>query len=266
MKQSGILRSILLSLVVLLSCPAWAFFGHEAEGGRWAHKPARTVVLVHGAFADGSCWVEVIRLLQAEGVKVVSVQNPLSSLAADVTATQRVLNQQTEPVVLVGHSWGGMVITEAGTHPKVSALVYVAAFAPDIGLSVAEMLQPYPPAPWLGDTMADEAGNLTLNQSAFLKYFAPDLPARQARALWSVQVPTFQGTLVEKATQVAWSGKPSWYVLAEQDKIINPDLQRAMSARMGARVTPIRSGHLPMLSHPHGVASVILNAVRGRER
>ena len=266
MKQTAFLRSILLALMVLILRPGWAFSGHGAEHSRWGQGPARTVVLVHGAFADGSCWGDVIRLLQAEGVKVVSVQNPLSSLAADVAATNRVLNQQTEPVVLVGHSWGGAVITEAGAHPKVDNLVYVAAFAPDVGLSVSELLQPYPPAPWLGDTVADEAGNLILNQSAFLKYFVPDLPVRQARALWSVQVPTFYGTLSDRTTQAAWRSKPSWYVLAEQDKIINPDLQRAMSASMGARVTSLRSGHVPMLSQPHRVAAVILSAVRGRDR
>lgn len=264
MKLSTLLRSILLLVMALLARPGWAFLDNAVDKSRWGQVPDRTVVLVHGAFADGSCWSEVIRLLQAAGVKVVSVQNPLTSLAADVIATQRVINQQGTPVVLVGHSWGGMVITEAGNHPKVSSLVYVAAFAPDVGSSAAALLQPYPPAPWLADTVADEAGNLTLSQPAFLKYFVPDLPVRQAKALWAVQVPTFHGTLVEPVTQAAWRSKPSWFVIAEKDGIIHPDLQRATSARMKARVTSLRSGHVPMLSQPYRVAAVILDAVRAR--
>jgi pimeloyl-ACP methyl ester carboxylesterase len=266
MIKTMLLRLLFAIAALLFQGQAWAHADGWDDQRRWGPKPSRTVVLVHGAFADGSCWGDVISLLQAEGVKVISVQNPLSSLSDDVAATHRVLNQQTQPVVLVGHSWGGMVITQAGTHPKVDSLVYVAAFGPDTGMSVAGMLQPYPPAPWLGDTIADEAGNLTLSPTAFVKYFVPDLPRRQASALAAVQVPTFRGTLIDVATQVAWHTKPSWYLLAEQDQIINPDLQRVMSARMNARVKSIRSGHVPMLSHPHRVVAMILDAVHGRDR
>lgn len=226
--------------------------------------PEKTVVLVHGAFADGSCWVDVIRLLQAAGVKVVAVQNPLASLAGDVAAVQRVVNQQTTPVVLVAHSWGGMVATEAGVNPKVESLVYVAAFAPEVGQSIASMLAAYPPAPWAGELQADEAGFLTMPMATFLRDFAPDLPLRQAQALQAVQGPTFQATLGEAVTQAAWQSKPARYLVAEDDRIIPPDLQRQMAARMGARTTRLAAGHLLMLSHPAVVAQAILAAVRGR--
>lgn len=226
------------------------------------HAPKKTVVLVHGAFADGSCWDEVIRLLQADGVEVVAVQNPLSTLAGDAAAATRVINQQTRPVVLVGHSWGGMVITEAGVHPKVESLVYVAAFSPDVGLSVASMLQPYPAAPWLGQLVPDEVGQLTLSTKAFVTYFAQDLPLARAKALAAVQVPTYHGTLAEPATQTAWRGKPSWYVVAEQDHIIPPDLQRVMAARMNARVSTVPASHVVMISQPQQVVKAIHEALR----
>lgn len=267
MSCPNIVRYLMIALcALLLTTNVFAHDGEPERGRHWHNPPERTVVLVHGAFADGSCWGDVVRLLQDEGVKVVSVQNPLSSLGADVAAANRVINQQTQPVVLVGHSWGGFVITHAGMNAKVDSLVYIAAFAPDIGLSVASMTAPYPPAPWTGELVPDEAGNLVLSEKAYINYFVPELPWRQAKALSATQVPTFGGTLVETATQTAWRQKPSWYLLATRDQIINPELQRVMAARMNARTTSIRSGHVPMLSHPEKVAEMILHAVRGRDR
>jgi pimeloyl-ACP methyl ester carboxylesterase len=245
-----------------ISASALAVVNQASDEGARHPAPARTVVLVHGSFADGSCWNDVIRILQARGIRVVSVQNPLNSLAGDVAAVTRVLNQQSEPVVLVGHSWGGVVITEAGVHPKVQSLVYVAAFAPDVGGSVGSLLQGGAPPPWLGDLKPDEAGYVTLNEYAYLNYFAPDLPLRDRKALQASQTPTFGGTLNDATTFAAWRSKPSWYVLAEDDQFIPANLQHAMSSRIGAKVTRIRSSHVAMISHPHPVADVITEAVR----
>jgi pimeloyl-ACP methyl ester carboxylesterase len=221
----------------------------------------RTVVLVHGFFADGSCWDAVIALLQRAGVHVVAVQNPLESLAGDVAAANRVIDQQTQPVVLVGHSWGGAVVTAAGMNPKVTSLVYVAAFAPAAGQSVNDLLASYPPPPWLASVVADEGGFVTLSEAGYLKYFAPDLPRWQARTLAVSQGAAFAGDLVEPVAAVAWLAKPSWYVLTEIDQMILPELQRRMSADMRARVVPVRTGHDVMLSRPEAVADVILSAV-----
>ncbi len=264
MRPSRLLH--LLRLCVLIPAALWALAAAAHPDGPHgpAHGQRKSVVLVHGAFADGSCWSEVIRLLQAQGVSVVSVQNPLASLAGDVAATQRVIEQQTAPVVLVAHSWGGMVITEAGVHPKVAALVYVAAFAPDVGESVAQLLQPYPAPEWLGGIVQDSAGYQTLDEPTFLRHFAPDLPNRQARALSAAQGPTFGGTLVERTNFAAWRTKPTTYLLAEDDRIIPPLLQQAMAARASGTTTRLDAGHLLMLNRPARVAQAILAAVHAR--
>lgn len=259
-------RRLLVVGAFFMASHAMAGGNDGDRGPNWHNPPTRTVVLVHGAFADGSGWGDVVRLLQEEGVKVVSVQNPLTSMAADVAAANRVINQQTQPVVLVGHSWGGVVITHAGMNPKVDSLVYLAAFAPDIGESVYSLTVPYPAAPWINETVADEAGNLTLSEKAFLKYFVPDLPSREAKALAAVQGPTFGGTLLEPATVAAWKVKPTWYMLAKRDQMISPGLQLVMAAKMNARVTTVEGGHVPMLYNPKKVTAMILDAVRGKDR
>jgi pimeloyl-ACP methyl ester carboxylesterase len=258
MKPSILRRTLaLLAALWLSALPAHSI---EARHGPGGHD--KTVVLVHGAFADGSCWSEVIRLLQGHGVKVVSVQNPLASLSGDVSATHRVVDQQTTPVVLVAHSWGGVVITEAGMNPKVTSLVYVAAFAPDVGDSVFGLLQAFPRPPWLAGIVQDSGGYQTLGEETFLNYFAPGLPLRQARTLFAVQGPTFGGTLTDRTSMAAWRSKPSTYVVAEDDQIIPPELQRAMASRIRARTTSVAAGHLVILTHPAKVAQAILAAVR----
>jgi pimeloyl-ACP methyl ester carboxylesterase len=255
--------SALVSAVVFSSGAAWsAPAGPELASPASTHS--RTVVLVHGFFADAGCWSEVIRILQATGIKVVAVENPLSSLTADAEAARRVIDAQPGQVVLVGHSWGGVVITQAGMDPKVSSLVYVAAFAPDQGMSVTNLISGFPPAPWTSTLQADDSGNLTLSEAGYLKYFAPDLPPRQARVLSAEQGSTFEHALDEPVSQVAWRSRRSWYVLAEEDQMIAPDLQRAMSAQMNARVVHVRSSHVVMLSHPEVVAAVILEAAQAR--
>ena len=223
--------------------------------------PQKTVVLVHGFFADGSCWAQVIRILQDSGIRVVAVQNALQSLAGDAEATRRVIDQQPGQVVLVGHSWGGMVITQAGVDPKVDSLVYVAAFAADAGVSVSNLLAPYPPAPWIADVVADDSGGLSLTTAGFVKYFASGLPQGKALELSAVQEPTFAGEQQEPLTQAAWVNKPSWYVKTDDDEIIAPALQGAMSSHIGAHVVDVPSGHLVMVSHPEKVAEVIVEAL-----
>lgn len=231
-----------------------------ADTSRMTARP--TVVLVHGAFADGSSWQRVIPLLQARGFPVVAVQNPLSSLADDAAAVTRAINQQPGSVILVGHSWGGAVITQAGVNAKVAALVYVAAFALEAGQSINTLLQGLPPAPWLAELRQDEGGFLTLSARGMSRYFAPDLPAREASLLAATEGPWFAGCLGDTLTQAAWHGKPSWWVLAEEDRMIDPLLQQGMAAQINANVIKVRAGHTVLLSHPHRVVEAILQAAR----
>ncbi|KPH06487.1 alpha/beta hydrolase (plasmid) [Rhizobium acidisoli] len=219
-----------------------------------------TVVLVHGAFADGSAWNKVIPLLQNEGLKVVSVQNPLTSLADDVAATRRALDNETDPVVLVGHSWGGVVITEAGRHESVKSLVYVAAFAPSEGQSVAELTKDYPTPSGFAHIIADKEGFLTLSPEGVAKHLAQDLPADQTSLMAATQGPVRGRNFEEKVSDAGWKTKPSWYVISEQDHMIQPDLQKAMAKKISAHVVSLSAGHTPQLSQPAEVAKVILAA------
>jgi pimeloyl-ACP methyl ester carboxylesterase len=224
-----------------------------------------TVVMVHGLFADGSSWQKVIRILQSKGVNVVSVQNPLTSLADDVAATNAAIDLQSGPVVLVGHSWGGVVITEAGNNPKVTGLVYVSAFAPGSGQSINDLVNGLPPAAWLVDLVRDERGFLKLSESGVAKYFAPDVAEREQEVLYATQGPFPLGLLGDKVTRAAGQRLPSWWVLPENDQIIDPRLQAAMAAGINSTVTRIASSHVAMSSHPREVAEVILRAVAGVE-
>ncbi|WP_321896658.1 alpha/beta hydrolase [Paraburkholderia heleia] len=218
------------------------------------------VVLVHGAFADGSSWNRVIPLLEARGLHVVAVQNPLSSLADDTAATKRVIGQQKGPVVLVGHSWAGVVISEAGNDGKVKSLVYVAAFAPDNGQSIADITQGQPAAPWASELRKDSAGYLTLSDKAIRQDFAPDLPPAQQRIVAATQGPWFSGALSQKVTQAAWHDKPSYFVVTTRDRMIDPALQESMAKHIGAKVTRVNGSHVSMLSQPKAVADAIIDA------
>ena len=220
----------------------------------------KTVVLVHGAFADGSSWSKVIPLLEAKGLKVVAVQNPLSSLAEDAAAARRAIDAQPGPVILVGHSWGGAVITEAGTDDKVKALVYVAAFAPDEGQSINIMTKPFPPAPWTAALKVDSGGFLTLPEANILSDFAQDLPPAEAKIVAATQGPWAARCLDDVITTAAWKTKPSWYVLSGQDHMIDPRFQAAMAANIKAHVVKVDASHVVMLSHPQDVANTIIAA------
>ena len=225
-----------------------------------ASDPPKTVVLVHGAFADGSSWRKVIPLLEAKGLRVVAVQNPLSSLAGDVDAARRVIDAQPGPVILVGHSWAGVVISQAGVDDKVKALVYVAAFAPPKGVSINDLGKGQPPAPWLAQLQPDSAGYLRLNDDAVGKYFAQDLSAEDIRITAATQGPAFSGIFDEKITQAAYETRPSWYIAAMHDGMIPPVAQQAMAKAIGAKATELPASHVVMLSRPKEVAEVILDA------
>jgi len=220
---------------------------------------ARNVVLVHGLFADGSCWSEVIARLQPKGLHVTSVQNPLTTLPEAVAAAQRVLAVQQGPTVLVGHSFSGMIVTEAGVDPKVSAVVYVAARAPDAGEDYAALAKGFPAPPAsAGIVWSDDWGQLT--EEAFLRDFAGDLPVDKARILYAVQAPFNRALLTGKTTHAAWRSKPSWYAVSTEDRTINPDLERFMAKRMGAKTIEVKASHLSLISQPDVITNLILEA------
>jgi pimeloyl-ACP methyl ester carboxylesterase len=220
---------------------------------------ARNVVLVHGLFADGSCWSEVIARLQAAGINATSVQNPLTTLEESVAAAQRALALQDGPTVLVGHSFSGMIVTEAGIDPKVTALVYVAARAPDAGEDYTALANQYPAPPasagivWSGDYGR-------LSEAAFLRDFAGDLPVAKARVLYAVQAPFARQLLAGKTAHAAWRSKPTWYAVSTEDRTINPDLERFMAQRMGAKTIEVKASHLSLISQPDIITKLILEA------
>jgi pimeloyl-ACP methyl ester carboxylesterase len=233
-------------------------------GGRAeAHIRARNVVLVHGLFADGSSWSEVIPRLQAAGLTVTSVQNPLTTLEDAVAAARTAIARQDGPTVLAGHSFSGMIVTEAGVDPKVAALVYVAARAPDAGEDYAALAKRFPAPPASSGIVFDgDEGRLT--EQAFLHDFAGDLPPERARALYAVQWPFHRPLLAGRTTVAAWRTRPSYYAVSTQDRTINPDLQRFMAKRMNARTIEVNSSHLSLISHPKEIGDLILRAAAGR--
>lgn len=221
----------------------------------------RNVVLVHGAFADGSSYAKVIPLLEAQGLRVTAVQNPLSSLADDVAATRRAIAMQDGPVILVGHSWGGMVISEAGNDPRVAALVYIAALVPEPGQATNDILAPYPPTPGLGNVRPDSAGFLSLTRQGIDDDFVPDLPARERALVYATQGPWNSIALTERVMTPAWMTKPSWYI-AVNDRMLPADYEQIIAKHINATTTTLGSGHVPMLSQPNEVARVIIDAAR----
>lgn len=225
-----------------------------------------TVVLVHGAFADGSTWNQVIPLLQAKGLKVVTAQNPLTSLADDVAATRRVLNRETAPVVLVGHSYGGVVITEAGQQENVKALVYVAAYAPSENQSIADLNKDYPTPSGFSHIVADKEGFLTLTQEGVSKHLAQDVPSAQTTLMVATQHLTQGKNFEDKVSVAAWKTKRSWYIISEQDHMLQPDLQRALAKKIQASIVSLPTSHAPHLSRPADVAAAILAATEAVSR
>ena len=221
---------------------------------------AISIVLIHGGFVDGSGWQGVYEILKKDGYDVTVVQNPTTSLADDVAFTKRVVAAQSGKVLLVGHSYGGVVATEAGNDPKVAGLVYVAAFAPDAGESVQSLISnPAPGAP-VPPILPPQDGFLLLDQAKFAASFAADVDERQASFMAASQVPWGVNALSGEVSTPAWKTKPSWYLVAADDKMIPPPAQRAMAARAGARVTEVPGSHAVYVSRPQAVADVIAKA------
>lgn len=223
-------------------------------------KAVKTVILVHGAWADGSSWSKVVPLLDAKGYAVTAVQLPLTSLADDAATVKRAITLAAGPVVLVGHSYGGAVITEAGNDPKVTALVYVAAFAPDAGQSAGSLNASVPPAPIAAEVRPDKQGFLKLTKTGVFEDFAQDVSPTEKSILYAAQGPTSINSLGGKIETPAWRNKPSWYIVAAQDRAIPPSLEASMAKAIHATTTTLQGSHVVMLSKPSDVARVIEEA------
>ena len=257
MKLPQIRRTALIAMTTLILSS-----GLDMRALAQSNSPhgAKNIVLVHGAWADGSCWSKVIALLEAKGFHVVAVQNPLTSFADDVAATERIIALQDGPVILVGHSYAGVVITEAGNDPKVVGLVYVAAFAPGEGESINSVSKPYPPAPLGGELRLDAQGFLTASRKGIAEDMAQDLPDEQQQILAATQGQTAAAVFGATVTRAAWKSKPSWAVIAGNDRAIPPQLGKDEAAAIKATSITVPSNHLAMLSHPREVAEVIEQA------
>jgi pimeloyl-ACP methyl ester carboxylesterase len=226
-------------------------------------QSTKNVVLVHGGFVDGSGWGSVYSLLKKDGYNVAIVQNPTISLAGDVAATKLVISEQDGPVILVGHSYGGAVITEAGNDPKVVGLVYITAFAPDKGESVNSLIKDPPPDAPVPPILPPRDGYLFLDKSKFHASFAGDVEAEKAAFMADAQVPWGVQALAGEITEPAWKSKPSWYLIATEDRMIPPPAQRFMSERAGSKVVEVAGSHAIYVSQPNAVASLIKQAARG---
>ncbi len=241
---------------------AAALAGAVALPAAAAPLTAKTVVLVHGAFADGSSWNKVIPILKKAGLKVIAVQNPLETLDGDVAFTNRAIAEAEGPVVLVGHSWGGVVITQAGLNPKVKSLVYVAAYTPDVGQSLLDTGKGYPEPAGLAYFVKDAAGYLKISDEGIFKHFAADLPRPEQELVAATQGRFSTVAVATPVTQAAWHTVPSYVVVSTKDTIIPPELQRDQVKRLHAKAVEVASSHVVMLSHPDVVAKLIIEAAQ----
>lgn len=253
------MKIVQVALALAVAALATTLGEFEARAQPAAPVEARNVVLVHGAWADGSSWAEVIPLLQAAGLKVTAVQNPLTTLEDSVAATRRALALQDGPTVLVAHSWAGTVISEVGLDPKVTALVYVAARAPDAGEDFVALSGKFPAGPVRAGVQTHD-GFTQLSEDSFLKYFANGVEPKQAKVLYAVQQPTAASLFSGRTTVAAWHSRPSWYAVSTLDQTINPDLERFLARRMNATTVELEAGHLSLVSQPRQVTDLILAA------
>jgi pimeloyl-ACP methyl ester carboxylesterase len=253
-KLRSFLRSLLRpGFILSLMIPALA-------GAQTASTGVKNIVLVHGAFADGSSWSKVIPILESRGYRVVAVQNPLTSLADDVAATKRAIALQDGPVILVGHSWGGAVITQAGDDPKVAALVYVAAYAPDTGQSANEASMLFGITEGQKQIRVDSDKFATMTSAGILEDFAQGLPLAERKLVLAVQGDSYGPMFDEKLTAAAWKTKPSWVVVSANDRMLPPAMERAQEKRLNATTTVLSTCHVAMLEQPAKVAAVIIDA------
>jgi pimeloyl-ACP methyl ester carboxylesterase len=257
MQEFKFVRNVVATCVALLAVivPVAKATGQTPPSGG-----VKTVLLIHGAWADGSSWSKLIPLLEAKELHVVSVQIPLTSFADDVAATQRAIALEDGPVLLVGHSYGGAVITEAGNDPKVAGLVYVSAVAPDRGESTFGLISSVA-TPIGSELRPDKSGYLKLTPKGVAEDFAQDLSAKEIEVLTATQVPVSVAAMKGEVTTPAWKAKPSWYIVAANDRAISPDLEAAQAKKIGATTTTVTSSHVIMLAQPSKVAAVIFDAV-----
>jgi pimeloyl-ACP methyl ester carboxylesterase len=256
MQAFRLVRNVVATCVALLAIIVPVA---NAAGQTQQTESVKTVLLVHGAWADGSSWSKVIPLLEPKGLRVVAVQIPLTSLADDVATTQRAIALEDGPVLLVGHSYAGAVITEAGNDPKVAGLVYVSAVAPDQGESAFGLITSVA-TPIDSELRPDKSGFLKLTPKGVAEDFAQDLSAREIAILTATQGPVSVAAMKGEVTVPAWKSKPSWYIVAANDRAISPDLEAAQAKKIGATTTTVNSSHVIMLAQPSKVAAVILDA------
>jgi len=250
-------------LVLLITC-----FAVLPKGSLFAQHDStvKNIVIVHGAFADGSGWENVYTILKAHGYNVTMVQNPLSSLEDDVAAAQRAIDKQDGPVVLVGHSWGGTVITQAGNHDKVASLVYVAAFVPDAGETTLDLVKKEPAAPENGILPPDEKGLIYYDKAKFHAGFAADVSAAKADFMYASQGPIAVKAFLTPVTSPAWKTRPSYAIVATEDKSISPVLERMMYKRAGATTTELKGSHVLFITNAAAVAKVIETAAKAKTK
>ena len=266
MGKNGVTRGPLRRNIILGILPVVAVmlgFGNVLLSQTNTSGDVKNIVLVHGGFVDGSGWMGVYKALKKDGYTVTIVQNPTISLADDVAVTKRALAAQNGPVVLVGHSYGGVVITEAGNDPKVARLVYIAAFAPDKGESVNALIKDPKPGDPVPPILPPQDGFLFLDRAKFRASFAGDVSADEAAFMADSQVPWGVEALGGTISEPAWKSKKSWYLVTTEDKMIPPDAQRAMSKRAGSTVVEVKASHSVYVSQPQAVASIIEKAAKG---
>ncbi|MBO9198902.1 MULTISPECIES: alpha/beta hydrolase [Niastella] len=253
--------------IYLLVCMSVTLFLLLAVQGMAAPTPGsiKNIVIVHGAFADGSGFKSLYKILAKKGYTVTIVQNPLTSLKDDVDATLRALDKQDGPTILVGHSWGGTVITEAGSHPKVAALVYIAAFLPDVGETTGQLAMSLPMVGEGGILPPDDKGVLYFDKAKFHAGFAADVSKEEADFMSASQVPIFAACFGAPVTNASWKTKPSYGIVATEDKALNPAIERTMYKRANAKITEIKGSHVVFISQPNAVASVIIDAANNQK-